>query len=83
MKTNKNDQQQDPKTGAVDLEPALKGMAGLPESKTTSTDHGKQVGTKKRLGKRIKTNLSHGKSMAGKNDSINQHAKLKKIVNLW
>ena len=80
MKTNKKGQQQDPKTGAGDLEPALKGMTGLSESKTTSTDHGKQVGTKKRLGKRIKTTLSHGKSVAGKVDSINQSVNSKKKV---
>ena len=78
MKTNKNDQQQDSKTGAGDLEPTLKGMTGISESKTKSTDNVNQVGTEKRLEKRIKKPPPHGKSAVGKVKSIKKSTNAKK-----
>ena len=78
MKTNKNDQRQDSKTGAGDLEPTLKEMKGISESKTTSTEIGKRVGTEKRLEKRIKRTPPHGKSAVGKVKSIKKSTNAKK-----
>jgi polyphosphate kinase 2 len=79
MKTNKNDQQQDSKTGAGDLETSLKRMKGrTSESITTSPAIGNQVGTEKKLGKRIKNTPPHGKSAAGKVKSIKKSINAKK-----
>jgi polyphosphate kinase 2 len=78
MKTIKNDQQQDSKTMADDLEPALKGMAGISESRTKSIGPGGLIGAEKRLVKRTQNKRTQDQRVVGSGKSVKNSTDAKK-----
>jgi len=78
MKTNKNDQQQNPQKKAGVLKGSFKRTVVKTKPKSRSDGRDKKTITEKRSAKRIKVATAHGKSAVGKVNSIKKSIDAKK-----
>lgn len=78
MKTNKNDQQQNPQKKAGVLKGSFKRTVVKTEPKSRSAGRDKKILTEKRSAKRTKVAAAHGKSAVGKVNSIKRSTDAKK-----
>jgi len=78
MKTNKNDQQQNPQKKAGVLKGSFKRTVVKTKPKSRSDGRDKKTITEKRSAKRIKVATAHGKSAVGKVNSIKKSTDAKK-----